>query len=215
MGAPAGLHPLMPSSGARHRWPSASIGLHPSRADVCARGAFFLAVMAVDDLVTVCRRRCDERALLTRFLLGLTVARLRGGVARRGRRTRPARSSSSQKCNRAAAANEAAHLSKYNQTLDHRQRPAGDAKSAQGASQRTLPAALHACVRQMHAPDVSGNRPIPDLKLRPPTFSPDPEASVPTPNIGLPTSHFGRQTVCDCRLSANRRGLGAPMAAFS
>jgi hypothetical protein len=94
-------------------------------ADRRVRDVFLPAVVAVYDLVAVCRGRCDEGALLARFLLGLTVAGLCGRVVRRSRQVLPTRSSC-QKCNRAAAANEAAHLSKYKRMLESRQRPPGD-----------------------------------------------------------------------------------------
>lgn len=210
---------------ARRRRPSPSMGLHVGRAgagsrdvfdpDVFGPDVFGPVVLSVDDLVTVGGRRGDERALLTRFLLGLTVARLDGGVVRRRRRTRPTRGSSCQKCNRAAAANEAAHLIQYKRANHRRQRPPGDAESARALCPYIIAASLAA--RGRHAPRSGGAaRPSDSSAMpRPPTSTPVSGRLARLPIVGLPASHFGRQTVSDCRSPANRRGLWAPMAAVS
>ena len=171
-------------------------------------GDVLLLIASMDDLVAVGGGRCDEGTLLTRFLLGFTVARLGGGIARRRRETGPTRNSC-QKCNRAAATKEAAHLSKYRRTSERRHRLAGEGPTRQSRSRFASP-------RRCSAPSTC--RWIFRTTDHPAAIAHIDTSATPRPPL-TPfdhlAGHVGRWTVPDCRLSANRRGLEAPMATFS
>jgi hypothetical protein len=128
-------------------------------------------------------------------------------VARRRRQTRPTRSSC-QKGNRAAGANEAAHLSKYRRLGERRHRYPIWVKP------------LEKCIRKQR--DIAPTRRRVVACCRRPITMPCPHTSTPRPPLlclpsalDLPIGRHARETVRDCRSSANRRGLCAPMAKVS
>lgn len=183
-----------------------SVGLHQPGSGGAERDVL-PPVTLVDDLVAVGRWGRDQGARLARFLLGHAVAGLGVGVARRGRQTRPTRSSD-QKGQRAAAANEAAHLSKYKGPAASRHRDAAWVRTREK------------CIR-VHG-DIAPSRRRVVACCEPPDTMPWPHTNTPwTPfpsaggDLDLPIGRVGHGTVRDCRSSANRRGLCAPMAKVS
>jgi hypothetical protein len=182
-------------------------GSSPAVAGGGAQRHVFSTVAVVDDLVAVCGWRCDHGASLARFLLCLAVAGFSGGVPRRGRQTWPTRSSC-QKGNRAAGANEAAHLSKYRRPGERRYRNPIGVKP------------LEKCIRKQR--DIAPTRRRVVACCRRPITMPCAHTSTPPPPprllpiaLDLPIGRRARETVRDCRSSANRRGLCAPMAKVS
>jgi hypothetical protein len=198
-------------------------------------GDVSLPLTVSDYLVAIGRWRGDDGARLAGFLLGLTVACFDAGVARRRRRARPTRRRC-QKDKRAAAADDAAHLSKYKRACwaRHSAPAGGDALAVQrGAPSPAAGQTRRGLFRQTKKRSESA-REMPDDNARrsamrdscrcyasssrmhrAPTSTPptnlDGTARRPGPLVGLRC----RRPVCDCRSSANRRGLWAPMATFS
>ncbi len=166
-----------------------------------------LAITVVDNLVAVSRRRRDQGARLARLLLGLAVSRLGRGMTWRRRQARPA-CSSCQQGHRAPAAKEAAHLSKYRRPEDLRHRDAARVNPPEK------------CIRERRDIAPGRRRVVARCKRSitmssPHTTTPRNPFRSPRRALDLPIGRLGHGAVRDCRSSANRRGLCAPMAKVS